>query len=654
MIKFIGFIALCFFSQILNAQFEYNPFEYDLTEKAPAVEGNPAEENEDAVYIFNKTLVWYGQLPETEYLIRAVIVHKMIYLNSEKAIDEYNKIYISASGRDSLHAFRVRVIENGNIVREFDKKDLKESVEDENRKLRMLAVEGLKKGQMIERLSIELEPFVDYGTIAIQDDYPTLSRYVSIACPTYLEFSAKSYGFDAEFKDTVFKENETRYLFADAGRINPFKKEFYVFQDAREWRIEFSLEQNYVTRSKINSWADKGRNLMEALTAAENVERRYVDKLITKQKWKELSGQRQLYEIDTYIKTNVNQSSEYPFVGNVEKLFKQKYGDKYSVVRVYILIFQALNIDWQLAFSLPKTSKVFDPDFPSNVYINNPLFYFPALKSFLDPTDFEYRAGEISYLYEGQKAMFVKPMKIGDGISGVTRIDQIPESHRSHSLRSTQIHVGWDDEMNAIIKTTSIGSGHAVDSRKIIYTLNEKEKADQFIEEITRADHKEGVFTIEDVQNFNLNNYDEYIKPIEMKYSWTTDVFNESAGNNLLFNYGMLIGKQIELYNEKERENPIDFYYPHDHKVVLEVEIPEGYTAKGIENKNKHIEHTDSTGKELFGIDIQVSEKDHKIVLEIFEYYSKDSFQPDVYDKFREVINAAADVNAYNLLLEKK
>ncbi len=652
--KFICFSFLLIASFQANAQFEFNPFEYSLTDKAPVVDGNPATENEDAVYVFNKTLIWYGYLPETEYLVRSVIVHKMIYLNSEKSLDRYNKIYISNSETDSLHVFKVRVIENGNVVREFGKSDLKESKENEDQKLRMLAVEGLKKGQLIERLSIELEPFVDHGTVSIQDDYPILSRYVSIACPSYLKFTAKGYGFKDSIKDTLFKDKDMRYLYADLGKVMPFKNEEYVFTSVHEKRIEFSLEQNYATRTKINSWADKGRNLMEALTTTGKNEKKYIDKLIAKQKWADFSGERQVYEIDTYLKNNLNSSSDYPFVGDVEKLFNLKYGDKYSVIRAYIMIFQSLDIKWQLALTIPKTDKSFDPEFASNVYLRDPLFYLSNLKIFLDPTDYERRAGDISFVYEGQKAIFIKPMVIGEGISGVTRIDSIPENNRSYSLRDTKINVSWDDEMNAAISTVFIGKGHGTDSRKIIYTLNEKEKADQFMEEIARADNKEGTFKIESVLNYNLNKYEEYKQPIEMKYVWTTNAFSEVAGGNMLFKYGLLIGKQIELYDEKIRENPIDFYFPHDHKLIVEIDIPEGYVAKGIENKNKHFEYKDSSGRELFGIDVQVAEKGGKIVMEIFEYYSMSSYPLSVYEQFRNVVNAAADVNAYTLLLEKK
>lgn len=638
-----------------QAQLEYDPFQYELSSKAPEVRGDFASENKDATYIFDKTLVWYGKFPDTEVLIQGTIIHKLVYINSEKALDEFNKVYIQNSGQDSLHQFIVRVIENGTVIKTFGKSDLRASQDGENSTLKMLAVEGLKKGQMLEKLTVILSPFEDHGTISIQEEYPVLQCYVGITCPSHLKFASKSYGLSQKsLKDTVIQSKERRHLFADLGKITPFEKEDYVFEDARLGRIEFTLEQNFARRSKLNSWSDKGRNLMEELTVAEKSEKKFIEKLIEKQQWNTFTGERQLYEIDSYLKNNLNISKQYPYTGNVEKLFKVKVGNTYSVIRVYILIFQSLNIPWQLVLTAPKTDKKFDPEFPSDVFLRDPLFYFSNTKLYLDPTDYEHRAGDISFIYEGQKAMFVKPMVIGEGISGVTRIDSIPERSRSYSLRENRISVSFDDEMNAVIRTHGIGSGHGIDSRKIIYTLNEKDKADAFIEEMVRNEHKQGVFKVEEVLNYNLNNYDEYKKPVEMKYQWTTDAFSELTGTSILFKYGQLIGKQIELYDEIKRSNPIDFYFPHDHKVRVEMRIPEGYAAKGFEGKNRSYAYKDAAGNELFGIDVKVYAQDDKIIMEIFEYYARSEYSPEVYAQFRDVINAAADINAYTLLLEKK
>jgi hypothetical protein len=636
------------------SQLTYNPFEYDFSEKIETIEGKIAADNEEAVYIFNKSMIWYGLLPNTQYNIRAVIIHKLVYLNSEKSIDDNNKIYISNSSSDSLHAFKVRIIDNGKIVREFGKSDLKESKESQDSKLRMLAVEGLKKGQMLERLTIELQRFNDNGSVTLEDNYPSLSRYVSIACPSHLKFTAKSYGITQELKDTLEEYSNFRYLYADFGKVLPFESEEYAFKNTRSARVEFTLSQNFSSSTKLNSWANKGRGLMESLVNTEKSEKKFIDKLVLKQNWNKLNGKEQLYEIETYMKNNINISEEYPYIGNVEKLFSQKYADVYSVLRIYIMIFQSLDIKWQLAVTVPRTKKFFDQNFPSSAYITIPLFYLTDLKSFMDPSDYEYRGGDISYTYEGQKAMFIKPMLIGEGISGVTRIDSIPDRHRSLSVRNIDIKVNWDEDMNSIIQTHYIGTGHGIDSRKLIYTLNDKDKANEFTEESVRDDKKEGDFKIIEVNHYDLNKYSEYVQPIEMKYQWTTEEFSESVGNNILFKYGLLIGRQVELYKEKERKYPIDNYFPHDHKVILEINIPEGYKAKGFEGKNKHLEYKDSSGNELFGIDIQVNEKDGKIILEIFEYYARSVYPPSEFEHFREVINAAADVNAYTLLLEKK
>jgi hypothetical protein len=44
---------------------------------------------------------------------------------------------------------------------------------------------------------------------------------------------------------------------------------------------------------------------------------------------------------------------------------------------------------------------------------------------------------------------------------------------------------------------------------------------------------------------------------VQIKESWI-----ENAGKNYIFSIGKVIGKQTDLYQEKERKYAVDLYYP--------------------------------------------------------------------------------------------
>lgn len=632
------------------SQFIFDPFDFRLNDSTLTIQADTSLIKEPQVALFDNTYIWFGLFPNTQAAVKMLVEHDLVLINNESAIDDNNKIYISVSN-DSLMDFRLRVIENGKVVKEHSAKDLILTEED-NARYKILAVEGLKKGQMIERLIVKLQNYSESGSIILQQNYLTKKRFVSISAPAIVKFAIKSYPEGKAFIDTVLNE-ETRYQFCDIGEIPPYKDEAYSFTQARKMRLEFALEQNFSTNKKFNSWADKGRNLLERLVVSEKNEKKFIAKLVVKEGWDKLSGKEQVFAIESYVKNNVNTSESMPFVGDVEKLFKLKYGSNYAVSRAYIMIFEELKIKWELVFSTVKSQKEFDESFPSSAFIEDILFYFPSLKMYSDPEDGSKRVGEISFLYEGQKGMFVRPMLIGDGYTGVTRIQEIGGPSMNDITREYDIEVSWTDELESKINTRFKGNNHANDSRKVIYTFADRAKADEITEEQIRGDRKEGEFKVLEIKNYDLNKFEEYYLPFEISYEWKTDAYLDHVGNNLLFKYGLLIGQQVELYDKQERTHPIEMYYPHLHNATVKVAIPEGYSAKGFEQKNKNVEYKDEQGNPLFGIDIQVKQEGQFIIMTIHEYYAKSTFSIEEYARFREVINAAADINAYTLLLEK-
>lgn len=636
----------------VNAQFIFDPFDFQLNDSTINIKPEPIQIGEPSVALFDNTYLWYGSFPKTDITVKVVVEHDLIQINNEIAIDEFNKIYISLNESDSILNFKLRLIEDGKVVKEHTEKDLITTVE-ENKRYKILAVEGLKKGQFIERLIIKLYPFKESGFSVLQQNFRIKKRFVSIAAPSIVKFKIKCYPKEIKFIDTII-DKKIRYQFSNIGEIPAFEPEDYSFPQARKIRLEFALEQNFATNKKLNSWADKGRNIFEVLMTSEKKEKKFISKLVLKENWAGFTGKEQLFTIENYLKKNINTSSSSPYVGDVETLFRIQYGSNYSVVRAYIMIFEELKIKWEILFTVLKDAKEFDESFPSDSYTNDPLFYFPTLNLYSDPVDSGKRTGEISSLYEGQKAMYVKPLILGEEVTGITRISKIPEQKMEDIIREYSINVAWSDDLNSIITGTLKGNYHANDSKKMLYSYLDKEKANEIIENQVRGESKDGEFKIVEVNNYQIDKFDNYYNPIEIKYEWKTDAFIEQVGNNILLKYGLMIGRQIELYEKKTRLYPVEMYYPHVQKSMVSIKIPEGYTAKGFEQKNKKIDYKDTSGKMLFGIDVQVIQEGESIVMKINEYYAKSSYSIAEYDQFREVINTAADINAYTLLLEKK
>ena len=124
----------------------------------------------------------------------------------------------------------------------------------------------------------------------------------------------------------------------------------------------------------------------------------------------------------------------------------------------------------------------------------------------------------------------------------------------------------------------------------------------------------------------------------------------ERAGRDYIFKIGEVIGPQVELYQEKERTNPIEMDYPieYDHKITFI--IPEGYVVEGMEDVliNHEIigEKNEVLGKFVSDYTIE----DDSVSITINEYYTSSTLPIKQYESFRSTINSAADFNKISIV----
>ncbi|ESU26992.1 hypothetical protein FLJC2902T_23330 [Flavobacterium limnosediminis JC2902] len=122
----------------------------------------------------------------------------------------------------------------------------------------------------------------------------------------------------------------------------------------------------------------------------------------------------------------------------------------------------------------------------------------------------------------------------------------------------------------------------------------------------------------------------------------------KKAGENYIFEIGKLIGSQFEVTKkEKTRTNNIYFSFPRSFEDLIVLEIPEGYTATGIEKLNKTVEN------ETGGFTSTAVLEGNKLTIKTVKYYT-DYFQPNKnWGKMVDFLDAAYQFNQEKILLKK-
>jgi hypothetical protein len=145
-------------------------------------------------------------------------------------------------------------------------------------------------------------------------------------------------------------------------------------------------------------------------------------------------------------------------------------------------------------------------------------------------------------------------------------------------------------------------------------------------------------------ENFGKN-------PLRIKASITSSAFTDKAGPKYLFKLGELIGPQIEMYQEKKRQLPIENLFRKTYLRTIEITIPEGYIVKNLDDINIS-NHYKKDGKDIMNFVSSYTKEGNKVTITANEIYDENILPVSLYETYRTVINSAADFNKVTLILE--
>jgi hypothetical protein len=141
------------------------------------------------------------------------------------------------------------------------------------------------------------------------------------------------------------------------------------------------------------------------------------------------------------------------------------------------------------------------------------------------------------------------------------------------------------------------------------------------------------------------------------RHDQTDFVFNEKlsigglvkkAGNNYIIDIGSLITGQLQIKNEQRvRKNNIYMPYARSFEYVLTIQVPDGFTAEGLENLDKNIEN------ETGSFTSKASLQNGKIIIAVNKTYNHYYEAAANWEKMLAFIDAAYDLSQQKILLKK-
>jgi hypothetical protein len=289
------------------------------------------------------------------------------------------------------------------------------------------------------------------------------------------------------------------------------------------------------------------------------------------------------------------------------------------------------------------------------------VLYFPGTGRYLAPAEPYYRYPEIPYTMIATKGVFCRTNPESEFNIGkeVTEAEAIIRTIDPMSIADTRENlnadVKLDSELNAGIALNYSYTGYsASDKRSTLAKASAKARED-YIKDLVGfdVDNKPELLVKYNTQNEGFN--DVYKKkPFILTAEVRDPSLVEKAGEKYLVMLGSVVGSQKNMYTRDERILPVDIDYPHTTVRTVTLTIPEGYKILNPESLRIHSEHDDiDNGNTTASFHSDYQLNGNKLVVTITESYTRLHYPVAEYDRFKQVINAAADFNKVALVMEK-
>lgn len=627
--------------------------EVDWDENPSYVQSDSTYADQDEFMVRKKVYVEiYNEIVNgQEVLKHQEIVHTLIQVNTDKAIDENNKIFVRYEEGDELLQKARVILPSGKVI-EVKEEDIFESEDEDDKGSKYFALEGLEIGAQIEHFyQRELDPNITGVTVYAQGQYPMMEYSYKLYHPSYLRFAHRAYNCEWEPISTE-PSDERSALEWKTKDIPGVGEQPMSYYDAGMRRFSYKLDKNiYTGAANIINYKRLNENIYQQYMVVEDKkELKALKKMVKEMDLSdEMSQEERIRAVENYCKNNYTvfplQLSFFGLSPNIVDIASNKITSKEGYVRLLFGLYTYLDIDAELVLTSSRSDFLFEEDFENYQYLDKYLIYFPDVKDFVAPNVSNSRLGVIPASWTDNFGLFCKPVSIAGVSSCISDIKFIPAPGMEANYDEMDITVALDfDEVKATATYHKTLTGiYAQNYQPEFPNLKDEEKEELEEGMATYVDEDAEVLETE-LTNVEKNDFGA--KPLIHDFTIASESFLSVAGDKVLFSVGDLIGPQQELYLEKgeERILPVDVGYNHGYSRSITFDIPEGYEVKNLDELLIDVKY-EREGEEVIAFESTYTLEGKTVTVNIEEFYKDHHFEVEEFEAFRSVINAAADFN---------
>ncbi|MGB4961119.1 MAG: hypothetical protein WBO36_16665, partial [Saprospiraceae bacterium] len=343
------------------------------------------------------------------------------------------------------------------------------------------------------------------------------------------------------------------------------------------------------------------------------------------------------------IKTQISYNRYFDGNETFIEALTTKQSNELHLLQLYIAILQKYNIEKQLVVTSKRFVTYFDKDFESIEQLADVLIYFPKSRHYLEPASIEYRYPMFNFNYANNYGLFIREKEFGGAKMGIGEVGwiDIASSVQTHDYTDIDIDLSQEPS-DPTIHTVHKQSGYSASNYQIIKDYVPNERYEEITNEIAENFTQKAPVKVKKILNDGSENIG--LKPFTIDVTFSGKDLVQKAGDNYLCNVGVLIGKQMELYQVEKRILPVEIYYPHYYTRNIKIKMPKDFVIKNPEVFDmKYSTVIDGKTKAYWESSAKVIADE--IVVTNTEYYEAIEYPLSVFEDYKKVVNAAADFN---------
>ena len=641
MIKKIAFIALLISTTTGFAQYHLT---YDWEKKPKLHQLSESDKKESSVAILKKVIVEFDSDENSEAPKLYETKHTIIRVNDDNGIAQHNTVYIPMYDVKQLVNVKARTISPSGKVVLLNKDNIKEvSNVEEYGDFKIFAIEGAEFNSEIEVLYTVEKDYDIYGSETIQANYK-IKEAQFLFITGKLESNVKAYRTIENFEPVKINGDKGQRL--TIKDIPAMVEEEYATPKANNIGVVYQCFPKGQSMTQNMFWSNVSNNVGRQFFPEKVVSQAKADVNTIVEGKTDLTNYKKAALVDIFIKSNYTiVSNNNQDLSDLNYILANRSSSDYGILKVYGQYLTALDVEFEIVITANRFLTKFDPEFFVPGMLRDFLIYIPSERKYIAPDRFEARIGEAPFNILGNYGLFISS-------DFEHYFSKIIQEDPEYSRIRRDMNISFKNDFESVtIDQDQDYFGHWAETSKAILSLSTEQGITEYKDYLTGSGIEDKEIVSYETMNSDMNQL-EYNLPFKVKTTISSEVLLEDAGDSYIFQIGLVIGTQSELYQETERINPIEMIYPNRYNYEIIVNIPEGYSVEGLESLIIDKRYIASNGKETAKFESNYKLDNNQIIITIEEFYKTHEFDLNKYEEFREVINAASDFNKAAILFK--